>query len=441
MLSSFDEAECPESPSSGIRSSSDFTFSGYRYRLCGMKRRFSFLSIVLSVFAFSSCSFYFGGGVSGAVASKTEMKPFSSLGNPILLVTPVSDRKYLLGLENSGSWCSYSAGTVVMVYNPASETVYDWAFTESRQSEWVHEFHALSGGKEYVGFYERGYSNRQAEFKFLSAETGKFTSSLTDGKFYYWTLSGNSAIAEFIPENGGRRLVCLELGGGSSGKPVEVELDISDFSHDDIVPDGEGSFFLVDKNSESEPAYQLVELRNGKILSRTPIKEQSGGTGYRVFAANRDSVILRFYSGGSDYDGYMSLLVLDRSDIAAGGKTVSGEQIYKDGFSADEIFFSGDGIYLTCRRWRKNGGEADIRICRLELDGGKTAYTGTEFVCESTSFCGVFPDGEKCRFVAAASDDGHRSNRIFYIYEFNVNGSGTVGRTEIKFADVVPEVD
>ncbi len=406
-----------------------------------MKRCFSFLSIVLSVFAFSSCSFYLSGGISGDVASKTEMKPFSPLENPILLVTPVSDRKYLLGLENSGSWRSYSAGTVVMVYDPAAKTVYDWAFTESRQAEWVDDFHALSGGKEYVGFFRRGYNRRQAEFKFLSAETGKFSSSLMDGSFYDWTLSGNSALAEFIPGNGGRRLVCVDLGGGSPGNLLEVDLDISDLDLDDIVPDGEGSFFLVDKSAETEPAYSLLEIRDGKIVSRIPVPGKNGSTGYRVFAANKDFIILRFYSGDSDYDGYMSLLVLDRSDIAAGGKTVSGGQIYNDEFSADEIFFSGGGIYLTCRKWRKNGDGADIRICWLDFGSGKTVYTGTEFVSESTSFCGVFPDGEKCRFVASASDDAYRSNRIFYIYEFDVNGSGSVGRTEIRFADVVPEVD
>ena len=140
--------------------------------------------IVLCIFCFSSCTnLYSKINNLEYIKSKTSMKPFTHLNEPIVPLFGVSDQYSLFGNANLSSYYK-ACGEIFVVYDWENEEVYDWAYCDGLSGVWKTK--ATEIGENY---YVAGFGS--SIIGELSSESGKVTQIHTGIKGQFMNINSN----------------------------------------------------------------------------------------------------------------------------------------------------------------------------------------------------------------------------------------------------------
>lgn len=119
-----------------------------------MKIKLQITFIIFLLFTFSSCNnFYFSSFDDSKLTSKSSIKTFEHLKEPIVISLPVYDTLYLFGNEKMGSK-NKRLGDIIAVIDIETDTVFDWIYypgahswsnwrlTETSQNPTLYLFHS-----------------------------------------------------------------------------------------------------------------------------------------------------------------------------------------------------------------------------------------------------------------------------------------------------------
>ena len=92
-----------------------------------------------------------------ALSSKTEMKPFDHLENPLVFTMPVRKELFLFGNTSDEYPIHETVGGIYVVYDTTTESVYDWAFCEGRNFTYGNNYCApVANGLFYAEVFQDG---------------------------------------------------------------------------------------------------------------------------------------------------------------------------------------------------------------------------------------------------------------------------------------------
>ena len=92
------------------------------------------IALITVAFVNSSCRFFTEVNQEevNLLSSKTEMKSFAHLENPLVFTISVDKNLYLFGKETSDFPITETVGFIYAVYDTSSNSLFDWAFSEGR---------------------------------------------------------------------------------------------------------------------------------------------------------------------------------------------------------------------------------------------------------------------------------------------------------------------
>ncbi|MBR1639156.1 MAG: hypothetical protein IJ688_07205 [Treponema sp.] len=150
------------------------------------------LAIFLLSPFFASCRLFTEGNQETVdkLSARTSMKSFDTLKNPLVFTLPVNKKLYLFGNTKDEYPIYETTGNIFAVYDTESNSIYDWAFFEGRNSssswkmsDWCKEERYYTSVFQDGGFYYNDYKNPCHYYRMVLLDKTSGKISVKSNKF------------------------------------------------------------------------------------------------------------------------------------------------------------------------------------------------------------------------------------------------------------------